>query len=77
MLNARTQLIGVLGPYCGLEHSGAFPPAVLLRTGTVRGPAVVVSRCSLVTFEAFFPVDRISVWVLYRSTQLQGFVGVL
>ena len=27
----------------GLEHSRTFPPAMLLRTGTVRGPAVAVS----------------------------------
>jgi len=30
----------------GLEHSWAFPPAMLLRTGTVRGPAVAVSKCA-------------------------------
>jgi hypothetical protein len=28
-----------------LEHSGVFTPATLLRTGTVRGPEVAVSRC--------------------------------
>src|SRR6059036_1428685 len=28
----------------GLENSGAFTQAILLRTGTVRGPAVAVSR---------------------------------
>src|SRR4030095_5823578 len=33
---ARSTPLGRGGP----EHSGAFPPAMLLRTGTVRGPAV-------------------------------------
>jgi len=29
-----------------LEHSGDFPPAILLRTRTVRGPVLAVWRCA-------------------------------
>src|SRR5437667_7570241 len=48
--SAGPRTVPVRSPSLGrgrLENSGAFSPAILLRTGTVRGPAVAVSRSSL------------------------------
>src|SRR6266511_1411756 len=43
----------------GLEHSAAFRPAILLRTGTVRGPVVVPRSPSLLAGKRTPLLDRL------------------
>src|SRR5438046_3110826 len=47
-----------------MENSGAFTPAILLRTGTVRGPAVAVSRSTLFSKVSFHKSysQRFGIW---------------
>src|SRR5882762_6748134 len=61
---ARSTSLGRGGP----ENSRVFTPDEPLRTGTVRGPAVAVSRCARALFseECFHPDMRIGRTQVFR-----------